>query len=344
MFINEELEIALEAARVGVWSWDIDTDDLRWSAQTSEMFGKEPRPFRGALQDFVQGMYEEDRDHLRKTIEEAISARSQNYAVEYRYYAAGGEVRWQLARGRVLTRDGRPVAMTGTTVDITEQKRKEEEYRLFTNLASDYVYVADTTAPTLAPRIVAGSFERTTSYSIDDVVARGGWTSIIHPDDRSSIAELLAALEMGKPFVNTYRILDRHGKVRWLRDRAYPSIEHGKLVRITGGVQDVTETKLLETQLVHARKMEALARLASGVAHDLNNLLTVMYTAGDLIRREDLSQRGRLALADMSAATRSAAELTRSLLIFGRRETGSRRRGRAPPRTRHASRGARPLR
>ena len=333
LFDTGELETALNAAKVGVWSWQIDSDELRWSPEVTELFGLPKEPFLGVAEDFFSRVFADDRQMVRDKVQVALEARQQDYAVEYRYYAANDEVRWMTARGRVeLGPKGEPASMIGAVFDTTERReameeasQREEQYRLFSELASDYIYVVDMQKPTMAPMIVAGSFERTTSYTPEDVESRGGWLELMHPDDRHNVEPLVAALNAGKSFVNEYRIVDRNGQVRWLRDRAFPTLENGKLVRITGGVQDITERKGLEEQLGRAQKMEALARLAGGVAHDLNNLLTVMYAATGLLRPEAKSDRASRALDDMKKATERASDLTRALLLFGRKDEGNRR-------------------
>ena len=86
-----------------------------------------------------------------------------------------------------------------------------------------------------------------------------------------------------------------------------------------GGAQNITEHRALQEQLVQAHKMEALARLAGGVAHDFNNLLTVAMTAVELLRHARNTEDTRTeALSHLDTSLERAAELTRSLLTFGR--------------------------
>jgi PAS domain S-box-containing protein len=129
-----------------------------------------------------------------------------------------------------------------------------------------------------------------------------------------------------------HRIIDRAGDVRWLLTRSKTrfdaSSEHGRPVRTIGAVQDVTERRraeerlrLLEAQLVHAQKMESIGRLAGGVAHDFNNLLTVICGGIELsLPTLPAEHPSRVFLRDAAEAARSAAGLTRQLLVFSRKE------------------------
>ena len=84
---------------------------------------------------------------------------------------------------------------------------------------------------------------------------------------------------------------------------------------------DVTERAALETQLLHARKLEALGRLAGGVAHDFNNMLSVILGYSEILLEESAADSGRRAeLEEIVAAARRSSELTLQLLAFGRKQ------------------------
>jgi len=129
-----------------------------------------------------------------------------------------------------------------------------------------------------------------------------------------------------------HRIVDRAGDVRWLLTRSQTRFDasagHGRPFRTIGAVQDVTERRraeerlrTLETELVHAQKMESIGRLAGGVAHDFNNLLTVISGGIELsLPKLSAEHPSRIFLRDAAEAARSAATLTRQLLVFSRKE------------------------
>ena len=332
VFGVEELELALMGAEVGVWSWEIATNQVRWSEQTQRIYDLPQGTFSGTLDAYVAHVHPDDVHELRQAVQRAVDLKERSLLLLHRAVRSDGAVRWVEARGTVLfDAAGAAVRMLGTVVDCTDARhneeriRKDEElYRVLTELSSDWVYRADLTKPSMLPDIVVGSFERTTGYAPEEIERVGGWLSVVHPDDLPNFAALIPELSSGRPTVNEYRIFNKHGEIRWLRDRARPVLDpktHA-LIGLYGGVQDITEQRKLEEQLLHAQKMDALALLAGSVAHDFNNLLLVMGLTLDAIT--DRARRGRdfeqSDIADAQHAVRRATELTQSLLAFGRQQ------------------------
>ncbi|MCB9589141.1 MAG: PAS domain-containing protein [Polyangiaceae bacterium] len=327
-FTTAEIEHALRASGVAIWVWDPKSDVVRWSDTASHILPILRGNNSATLQDFVQLIHPDDRERLSAVIAASLRGASSEPAIQYRVLHGDDRDHWVEGRGAVvLNKRGEVDCMLGAVRDVTAQKtfeqalqQSEERLRLYSELASDYVYQADLVS--LVPTILAGSLEQATSYSPQDVAARGGWLNVIHPDDIPDATELAKALNAGKPFMTEYRVIDRDGQVRWLKDRALPLMDAtGKPTGVIGGVQEVTELKSLESQLVHSQKMEALARLAGAVAHDFNNLLTVMWGAADhwgAERDADATE----AKADLESALKRATELTRALLAFGRKQVG----------------------
>lgn len=95
----------------------------------------------------------------------------------------------------------------------------------------------------------------------------------------------------------------------------------GKIIQVLHVSRDVSERKKLEQQLLQAQKMEAIGRLSGGVAHDFNNLLTVIIGYSELVMLslpEDSPLRGKVEM--ICSAGKTAAELTRQLLAFSRKQ------------------------
>jgi len=151
----------------------------------------------------------------------------------------------------------------------------------------------------------------------------------VHPDDRPRIAAAVAeALKSGVAYDLEHRIVLPSGEERWVRERGeFLNNAEGKPVQMRGIVMDVTERRQLGEQLRQSQKMEAIGQLAGGVAHDFNNILTVIHGhASLLLVDEDLSKSAARSAQQIAQAAERAAGLTRQLLTFSRRQVMQPRR------------------
>jgi two-component system cell cycle sensor histidine kinase/response regulator CckA len=127
---EERYALATEAGRVGVWDWDLKTDELYDSPMLKARLGyADGSPPAGTL-GWDRLRHPDDQGKVRQLAEELFAGRRDEYALEQRIRDAEGNYRWILSRGRcVRDAEGRVVRIIGTNTDITEQKEAEEERR-----------------------------------------------------------------------------------------------------------------------------------------------------------------------------------------------------------------------
>lgn len=150
--------------------------------------------------------------------------------------------------------------------------------------------------------------------SLDDFLA------LVHPGDRDRVrAELRRFESTGEPHQVDYRVRTADGRDRTFSDRGVVEVDDaGRPVRLVGTVRDVTDERAAQARDHAARRWETLGRLASGVAHDLNNLLTVILGHLDLLAPVTAGSDGELDRLAALQATRRAAHLAVRLLDYGR--------------------------
>jgi PAS domain S-box-containing protein len=150
------------------------------------------------------------------------------------------------------------------------------------------------------------------------------WHERIHPDERQRVFDSMqTAITRGESFWTAdYRCRRSDGQYAIVTDRGVIARdESGHAVRMLGTIADVTERRRTDEKLSQAQRMEAVGRLAGGIAHDLNNMLTAIVGFSTLLDQDlELGDSRRKDVAEIIKAADRSATLTRSLLAFARRE------------------------
>lgn len=151
------------------------------------------------------------------------------------------------------------------------------------------------------------------------------WRMQDHPDDRTMVSDALNAAiagKTGREFELTYRIIRPDGPVRWIHDRCVVHRnDAGEIDRLSGISEDITESRRMEDQLRQAQKMEAVGRLAGGVAHDFNNVMTVILGYSAVLLQEVApDSAAHRYVREIHQAGERCASLTGQLLAFSRKQ------------------------
>jgi PAS domain S-box-containing protein len=169
---------------------------------------------------------------------------------------------------------------------------------------------------------VSPQVETIFGYSAEEWLANStDWTRHVPHEDHPIVNAAEEASARGEPYQAEYRITRKDGQTIWVSDTAVVVRGSDTHPVMEGLIVDITDRKMLENQLLQARKMEAVGRLAGGVAHDFNNLLTIIKGYVEMAMQRCLDRpelHGDIRRID-EAADR-AVTLVRQLLAFSRKQ------------------------
>ena len=145
----------------------------------------------------------------------------------------------------------------------------------------------------------------------------------VHPDDRERVrAAFDRAARAAEPIRTEFRIVWRDGSIRWLRDHGEVIVGGaGDPAYLTGAVADITEQRETDERLRQVQRMEAVGKLAGGVAHEVNNMMGVVLGFTEFLLDDFVpGDRRRRDLEQVREAAARAATVTAQLLAFSRRQ------------------------
>jgi len=169
---------------------------------------------------------------------------------------------------------------------------------------------------------ISPAYERMFGRKCDDLYKNArDWLEAVHPEDRPRILAIVDNPPQ-EGFEEQYRIVRPDGTIRTLRVALSPiRDESGKIVRLAGVGEDVTDHVALEAQMRQTQKLESLGLLAGGVAHDFNNILAVINANASLLAETIPDEGENLELVrEIEGAVGRATSLTRQLLAFSRKQ------------------------
>jgi PAS domain S-box-containing protein len=249
---------------------------------------------------------------------------------EHRMLHADGGWRWLQVRYASFSRhpDGRVERVLSIVHDITAAKQTQLElqhtedrlrYLLTANPA--VIYACDAVGDNVAT-FVSDNIATMLGYQPQSAIGvRDFWSSRIHDDDRERVvAEFTQLFDRGW-HVHEYRFLHQNGNYVWIRDELRLIRDAaGNPLEFIGCWSDITDRKQLEAQFFRAQRLESLGTLASGIAHDLNNILTPILGIVEILPLQfpNLDHRTENLLTILNDSTRRGADLVKQILSFTR--------------------------
>ncbi len=267
-------EQALERAQLGVWDWNLLTNDCFYSATWARMLGYELNELPNASDLWLQLAHPDDRVQAVESGERHIAGLTPIIETEMRFRHKAGHWVWVLDRGGVVERaaDGTPLRMMGVQTDITRQKAAETELERV-NIRFRLALAASGTGIWHHDIDSKRSFWDKRTRRIFGVISDGDevptdlWHTFLHPDDRDYV-EKAHEIPVGSDHVTSvrYRIIQRNGEVRHVESLVRFVGHPDSTGQILGTVRDITEEVQRQENLAYAARHDALTGLLNRAA------------------------------------------------------------------------------
>lgn len=345
--------LAIEAAEMGVWTYDPRTETLIWDERCKTLYGL-PADAPVSMAFMFARCHPEDRALLESKVMAALNGDT-GFQIEHRLLVDNDDTeRWVFSNGRSLFEDGKCVRFTGVMQDISERKQSTQAlYQLNEILGERVVQRTRERDRTwelsrellavlrfdLSPIALNPAWESTLGWTRADFHDES-LSELIHLDDLAATLRETASVAQGNVttrFVN--RMRHAEGGFRWLswtivpddglmyaavRDITSERAVVDELAATNKRLRDqIKERERVEAALQQMQRLEVVGQLTAGVAHDFNNLLTVILTSANFLARDlekGVFTKSPQRLQNIRSAGERGAKLTSQLLSFSRRQ------------------------
>ncbi|PYJ86557.1 MAG: hybrid sensor histidine kinase/response regulator [Verrucomicrobia bacterium] len=295
----------------------VDLDGRRvYNSPSYEALLGDPAKLLGT--DSFEEIHPEDRERIRRVFREMVAS-GVGQRAEFRFLLKDGTVRYIESQVSAMRdRNGKVTNVIVVSRDVTERKNAEEQIReqaALLDKAQDAICVTD-----MEQRILYWNRSAEALYGWTAAESLGKYTNeLLFKNDSSRQMEALKSLISKREWKGELHQVTKHGteiivESRWTLVHDNEGRPKAILVIDT----DITEKKKLEAQFFRSQRLENIGMLASGIAHDLNNVLAPIMMAVPMLRENVIEPADRNMLDMLDRSARRGAELVQQILSFAR--------------------------
>jgi PAS domain S-box-containing protein len=338
---------AQRLSHTGSFGWRLSTGEILWSEETFRMFQYD-QTTKPTMELVLQRVHPEDATFVKQTIERA-SSDGKDFDHEYRLLMPDGSVKYVHVVARAVSDELGGIEFVGAVMDITEQHQSraalERAFGEIKKSESQLQLVIDTIPGMVWSGLPDGTFDfvnepwlRYLGCSWEELSARGGLVSVVHPDDvEESVDSWNVTRATGRHTDHELRMRRADGEYRWFLTRALPlRDEMGNIIKWYGTATDIEDRKLAEEEqkrgaealrqaeadLAHVSRATTMGELTASLAHEVNQPIAAAVTNANTCVRwlandiPNIQEARDAAIRSAKDGTRAAEIISRIRLLF----------------------------
>jgi len=309
------LAAAQKLARLGSWKFDLLGQKITWSEEVFRIFGLDPAQLEPTYAELNEMYHPDDREFFNQIVNLAISE-GKPYKEELRILHPGGKIRYIEVRGEAFFNEtGEVIQLLGTVMDITERKQVEaalkiSEERFYLAFEGSAMGLWDWNV-NKGEVYFNARWKTMLGYEVEEIEnSFASWEKLLDPEDlQRAKSALNAHFEGQSPVYEVeFRMLTKSGEWKWIlaQGKVMERDVSGKPLRMTGTHIDISDRKqalatlLLseqrsreksqqlkktlsqlksaQSQLIQSEKMSTIGQMVAGVAHEINNPVSFIYS------------------------------------------------------------------
>ncbi|MBW4433421.1 MAG: response regulator [Pelatocladus maniniholoensis HA4357-MV3] len=320
-------EAVIQASGQFIYDWNSDTDEISYDGDIEKILGYSHSEMSGGLNRFLELIHPEDRNLFNQEVNRVLSTKEPFY-LEYRLCRKNGT--WITVEDKgyfFLDSRGNLNRMVGFVADISDRKQAEQkicEQAALLDITTDAILLRDWDNTICFWNQGA---EHLYGWKTQEAIGKNANQLLYKPETVSQLQNVRKTLVESDAWQGELHQITKEGKAiivasRWtlMRD------QDGQPKSILTVNTDITEKKLLESQFLRAQRLESVGTLAGGIAHDLNNILTPILTAAQLLqlKQPNIDERSQQMFKTIESNAKRGAALVKQVLHFTRGVEGKR--------------------